>query len=187
MLTIVLAILVIWGGLTVWAELPGPAKIMEHGSPSSPQKALVVYDPDPIYNLDEQLCNAFAEQLARKGIYTIVATVKAANKLKEDDYTLYMFCANTYNWRPDRAITSYIKHIDLHNRQVAALTLGSGSTQASQKAFDRIIKSTGASIVDSRTLWLLRPNDESRMKEPNVQVAVSMTRSWADSVIAMVQ
>lgn len=182
MLIAFLIILGVWGLLTIWAELPGPANSAQYGNNTSLKKVLVVYDPDPIYNLDEQLCTVFAEALARHDVYVTVATVKAAEELN-NDYNLYMFCANTYNWRPDWAISRYIKkHTRLQDKPVVALTLGSGSTKEAKTAFDKIIIKTGAKLSDSRTLWLLRPNDEARMKEPNVQVAKSMIAFWADEL-----
>lgn len=60
-----------------------------------------------------------------------------------------------------------------------AITLGSGSTNASKKAFEKIILKKEATLIDSKAYWLLRPNDESRMNEKNVQVAQSMVREWA--------
>ena len=182
-LVVISAILVVWSALTIWAEMPGPARQTQFGNPSASLSALVVYDPDPIYNLDEQLCNAFAVSLSEHDIYTTVATVKAAGQLTNTDNDLYLFCANTYNWRPDRAIGNYIKeHPSLKSKTVVALTLGSGSTQQAKDVFDKIIKGTGANLIDSRTLWLLRPNDETRMEEPNVDVAVSMTKEWEHEI-----
>lgn len=187
MLIITLVILGIWGMLTIWAEMPGPAKSREYGFASSPKKVLVVYDPDPIYNLDEQLCIAFGKTLAEHNIYAYVATVKAANDLKTNDYDLYLFCANTYNWRPDRVISNFVKkHAGLRGKFVVALTLGSGSTKKAKAAFDKTIKNTGAKLMDSKTLWLLRPNDDTRMKEPNVEVAISITQQWAIEIAAII-
>ena len=39
-----------------------------------------------------------------------------------------------------------------------------------------------ANLLDSRPLWLMKPNDESRAKESNVTVAVSMAYSWGAEI-----
>lgn len=175
-----IAIAILWTILTIWVDRPSAAVIKEYGDKSSTIKALIVYDADPIYNLDEQLCNAFAEELAQNDIHATVATVKAAEQLNKINYHLYTLCANTYNWRPDRAITKYItKSHQIKGKNVVALTLGSGSTIESKEHFDEIIRQAGAKLIDSKTLWLLRPNDESKIDEPNVKVAISITKEWA--------
>jgi hypothetical protein len=61
----------------------------------------------------------------------------------------------------------------------AALTVGSGSTKASQKAFERLLVGQGSGIIASRLPWLLKPNDELRMKENNVMVAPDVAQQWA--------
>jgi len=39
-------------------------------------------------------------------------------------------------------------------------------------------------LIGSRSFWLMRPNDESRMKESNVQVCLSLVREWAQQIAA---
>lgn len=188
MLITILVILGIWGILTIWTEMPGPAKSWQYGNTNNIKKVLIVYDPDPIYNLDEQLCRAFGQAMSEHHIQATVATVKAMKELPTTGYDIYMLCANTYNWRPDMAITGFVKkHPELKGKPVAALTIGSGSTKESKAAFDRLLKEKGTDLVDSRTLWLMRPNDESRVKEPNVQVAISMTQQWAEELAKKLQ
>ena len=169
-----------WTALTIWVELPGPAVLVEVGDPAWSRRALIVYDPDPIYDLDAQVCRAFAEGLATDSMRSTIATVAAAGTLDPQSFDLYVFCANTYNWRPDRAITGFIEDpIDLHGRPVMAITLGSGSTGAAQRAFEAVITGKGAVLLDSRAFWLMRPNDERRMDEGNVDVALDLVREQA--------
>lgn len=183
LLLIVLAvILVAWAVLTLWVEAKGPAKSQVYGADSLAKKALVLYDPDPIYNLDEQVCLAFGEELARQGWEARVKTVAALGD-HEPAYDLYVLCANTYNWSPDRALKRFVKqHTALSGKPVVAITLGSGSTARSKRVFEKIILRRTNQLIDSRTFWLLRPNDESRMKERNVSVAVSMVRQWVQDL-----
>ncbi len=178
------SILAIWIILTIWAELPkGSDKEWILGNNSSNKKALVVYNPDLFYNLDEQVCKAAAEVLAEKQYHVTVTTVAAAKSIVTSDYNLYIVCANTYNWRPDWPTTSFIKSTNLKDKHVMAITLGSGSTKVSQKHLEEKIKKAGGHLLASRSLWLMRPNDETRIKEKNVKVGISMTKSWVKEVI----
>ena len=62
---------------------------------------------------------------------------------------------------------------------MVAITLGSGSTTRSKRLLEAALREKGTRLLASETYWLLRPNDESRMEEPNVQVALEKTRRLA--------
>ena len=162
--------------LTLLVQIYGPEKSFQFGERIATQNALVVYHPDLFYNLDEQICKGFAEGLARQNWLVDVATVKAAKKM-EVEYDLYVFCANTYNWAPDWAISNFIKsHPNLEAKPAVAITLGSGSTGRAKRLLESQIKAKKAKLIDSQTYWLMRPNDETRMGESNVNVAIDMAR-----------
>ena len=185
MLYFILIIILVWTGLTLWVEAEGPERNWQSGNDTKGRKALIVFDPDPIYNLDEQVCQAFARVLADNGWFVQTFTVKAAKKKLLTDYDLYLFCANTYNWAPDWAITRYIKkHLDITGKKTISITLGSGSTKRAKRIFENTILDKGGHMADSRTFWLLRPNDESRIKEKNVIVALSEVEEWAKGLIS---
>lgn len=169
-----------WCILTLAVEIRGPKKSWDFGDKTNTETVLIVYDPDPFYDLDEQVCLAFAEVLANSGLKVKVASVSAAEEFKFSDFNAYVFCSNTYNWQPDWALTRYIhKQEPLNRKPVIAITLGSGSTKMSQTKFEQLIVRQEGHIIDSRALWLMRPNDETRLEESNVQVAISMVRNWA--------
>lgn len=173
-----------WTALTFWVEAKGKSQMWQMGEATAGRTALIVYDPDPFYNFDEQVCKAFAGILEEKNSYVTVATVGAAEKIRDQDFDLYVFCANTYNWRPDWALSRFVKNYPaLKNRNVVAITLGSGATKASQKNLDKIILKKEANLIDSRSFWLLKPNDESRIDEKNVEVAVDMVKKWAHEIV----
>ncbi len=149
---------------------------------------MIVYNPDPFNNLDQQVCESFGRVLADSGFAVTIATVSAAKELPDSSTSLYVFCANTYNWYPDRAISRFVKnHQHLAGKNVVAITLGAGSTEHSQQVFEDIIKETKAQLVDSKTYWLWRPNDKTRIQESNVKVAVEMVRKWAMEIIDSVK
>ncbi len=173
----------VWTFLTVWAERTGPKRSWQLGSPTAKKRALVVYDPDPFYNLDEQVSRSFGQALADQGIRVTIASVATAEMAANQPIDLYVFCANTYNWRPDWAVRDFIqKQVNLDGKPVVAITLGGGSTEASQKALETLLRDKKARLLDSRSLWLLRPNDESRMQESNVSVSVAMAYSWGEEI-----
>ena len=179
----VAVILIGWLLLTIYVERKGPAKAWAFGIPESTRKALIVFDPDPFYNLDEQICASFARALSENNFQVDVQTVAMAEKVTTKSYDLIVYCANTYNWSPDWAITGFIKsHSVAHKEKpIVAITLGAGSTKASQKNFERAISESGGSVLSSYSLWLWRPNDETKLKEPNVDVAVRMAYGWGNS------
>lgn len=183
-----IALLAIWAFLTLWAEGKGKSKTWERGNPSSLKKVLIVYDPDPFYNLDQQVCEGFGKALEDSGWHVTYATVAAAHKMNTDSFTLYVFCANTYNWSPDWAITSYIKKkVVIKEKNVVAITVGGGSTISAKYVFEKSIKESGGILLGSQTYWLWQPNDESRLKEPNSKVAAEMAEKFGKEILVKIK
>ncbi|PKV50172.1 hypothetical protein ATE84_2222 [Aquimarina sp. MAR_2010_214] len=171
--------LITWIVLTVIVDKKGPEKIAVIGMSDADHKALIVYDPDPIYNLDEKISKSFAEGLSEKGWGSKVVTVAAAKNFEKEFFDLYVFCANTYNWTPDKAIRNHIKNNDhIQGKHVVAITLGSGSTKRSQRLLEDLIKQKEAVLIDSRTFWLMKPNIESNSKRSNSKIAVEMAKTF---------
>ena len=177
-LTTLGVIALVWTVLTIYVELDGPSKEWNFGN-GEREKVLIVFDPDPFYNLDEMVCLSFAKALAEKQVSVKVVTVAAAERVDENQYHAFVYCANTYNWRPDWAISGYIeRNHPKSNSKVIAITLGAGSTEASQRNFETVIQRAGGKPIKSYSLWLWRPNDEAKMERPNVEVAVGMAYDW---------
>jgi hypothetical protein len=183
-LKIILSIAVFWGALTIFVEMPGPSREKIFMAGDSHLSAVILYDADPFYNLDEQVCIAFAESLVESGYSVKVMTVKAARRQKSQEYNLYVFCANTYNWAPDWAMKKYIgenRHA-LTGKNVAAMTVGSGATSRSKRMFEDFINGTGANLLGSQTYWLMKPNSASARTDSNVEGAVEMARAFGQKV-----
>ena len=179
---VLLGIFAVWTALTFWVEYSGIEKVVFEGKDDASKKALIVYNPDPIYKLDEQVCISFAKGLSAHDFRVKIATVEGAKK-DTVPYDLYVFCANTYNWAPDWLIKNYIQgHSDLSQQNVVAITLGSGSTSRPKRILEEAINSKGANLLDSRTYWLLRPNDEERMEEKNVEVAKDLAFKFGHEI-----
>ena len=178
-----LAIGSIWTLLTVWAESAGPKRSWKLGNPAAKKRVIIVYDPDPFYNLDEQVSRSFGQALADNGMQVTVASVKAGGKSPEQSIDLYVFCANTYNWAPDWAVSDFIKQqVHLDGKSVVAITVGSGGTESAQEALKNLLLDRKANLLDSRSLWLMKPNDESRAKESNITVASQMAYAWGEGI-----
>ena len=164
--------LLIWGILTLWAEGERPSASWNFGSEPAAGTALIRYNPDLFYNLDHQVSRAFAEGLAEEGWQVDVVTTAGTEGLDPMGYDLYVFCANTYNWAPDRQVSKLIRSASyLRGKPAAAITLGSGSTGRSQRLLEELLLEKGAKLIRSETYWLMKPNDESRPGVPNTQVA----------------
>ncbi|MCJ7466358.1 MAG: hypothetical protein MUO53_06650 [Maribacter sp.] len=175
-------IMVIWGILTLVAQREGAPKFWMLGDITSAQKALIVYNPDLFYNLDEQVCTSFAKGLGKEGWHSRVATVAAASALKIEDFDLLVFCANTYNWSPDWPTSRFIKGLDLEKKPVVAITLGSGSTNTSQEHLENLITDTGGHLIGSKSYWLMRPNDETRTNASNVKIAIEKAEIFGEQI-----
>lgn len=174
-------IAIAWTVLTIYVERKGPAAEWNVGSQSS-TRVLIVYDPDPFYNLDEKVCRAFASGLAHNNISVKVATVAAAEGIDQNNYQAFIYCANTYNWRPDWAIVDFIEERPNDSRTAVTITLGAGSTEVSQKHLDEVVKNTGLTLINSYSLWLWRPNDETKIEKSNVELAESMAYQWGNEI-----
>jgi hypothetical protein len=159
-----LSLVALWIILTIWAESNGGKRGYVLGNSNNSRKALIVYDPDPFYNLDDQICNSFGTSLAKNNFNVHIYTVAAATNLKDSSFDLYVFCANTYNDRPDWVVSNYIrKAVNIKGKPVVTITLGAGSTALSKKAMERLIYVNGGKLIASKAFWLLRPNEMAEL------------------------
>lgn len=176
---VLMGIALVWGGLSIWVELPG-SDIELRMRPELDKRALIVYDPDPIYNLDWQVCKSFAEGLDREVWGIDLLSVSEALRQERQDYELYVFCTNTYNWDPDWVLRSFMENMEgLKGKSTVALTVGSGSTTRAKRIMEKVLVEKEAELLASEEFWLMRPNDEQRMEEPNSLVAADKARELA--------
>ena len=178
-------ILLIWLALTLWVQQPRAMASWTTEPEGEKGKALILYNPDPIYDLDAQLARAFSEGLASQGWASEVAAYETFQDSIPPQQDLCILIANTYNWAPDWPTRHFIERASwLEGQPVVALTLGSGATGRSQRFLEEVLEARRVVLKGSRTYWLLRPNDESRPGEPNVRVARDLVRTWAGHLAA---
>lgn len=168
----IIAFLGIWTVLTGWVQRERSGNSIEIGNSTAQRSALLVYNPDPFYNLDEQVCKSFARALAEEEWHVRITTVSEAKKLRSDT-DLYVFCANTYNWAPDIPLRKYIEnHQKLKQAAVVGITIGSGSTERAHRIHLRTLEEKETLLLGTAEYWLMKPNGEENKSEANVEMAV---------------
>lgn len=173
----------IWMLFSFWANAKGKAAEWTIGDTKAAKHALIIFDPDPFFNFDEQVCKAFAKGLAKHGFSSRICTVAKADPLYTPTYDLYVFCANTYNWHPDAAISYYIQQqIVLQNQNTVAITLGGGYTERSQEMLERLLSYKNVKLLQSLQYWVWLTNDKHRTNERNAVVAISMAEAAGANV-----
>lgn len=170
-----ITLLSIWLTVSLWVQSFTNSYTIGFNIESNFPKALVVFDDDPLSDFDENICYSFANGLAQQNWSVTISSVNEACRDSSTRYNLYVLCANTYNFAPDWAISHYIHNGDhLQNTPVVAITLGAGTTQRAQRLLEENLKNKGADLIDSHVFWLMRPNDDTRLEDSNVQVALEM-------------
>lgn len=174
-----------WTALTIWVNYSKENKTVTFGEQKD-KKVFIFYNPDPIYNLDEQICTAIASKLSDNAIVDIV-TPSHLDKAIKKDYDLYIFCSNTYNWEPDWGTVNAINQLNLSAKKAVAITLGSGSTDASHRKLKKCIIEQNGLLIADREYWLLKPNDDQRQEENNVDVALDMAKVFGNELDTTLQ
>lgn len=182
-LFMVLTIGLIWVALTFYVELHLVKKQGVWNEGTSEKALLVIYQPDPFYPFDEQIGRKFSQPFVLRGWKVEWTSSDYRPLINPSSYYLILIISNTYNWAPDWPTVDWIKEAPLKGKKVIAITLGAGSTEFSKKSLDTKIKESGATLLDSRTFWLLRPNDESQIHKPNVEVAKKLAEEWGEQVL----
>lgn len=183
---ILLSIAIVWTILTVWVNYSGKQQSTWIKSKEGNLKALIVFNPDPFYNLDEQVCTSFADALSQEGISSHLVTTKKLDETLEL-YDLYVFCTNTYNWGPDWGLTNRIKTWEgLDGKKVVALTVGAGATMRAQRKLEWHLEDKGADILVSEMFWLMKPNEENQTQLSNVEIAREKAHQLGKSVARII-
>ena len=145
---------------------------VETVSASGKLRALVLYHPSRDAHFSDDLSLALARGLAAAGFAVDRATFNSQTPPHPDQYAVIGIVSNTYFWTPDRPTLNYLERARLQGVAAIGIMGGAGATGRSERVLREAIAATGATVLQTRSFWLLRPNDESRMDDPNRQVAV---------------
>lgn len=137
-------------------------------------KALVLFHPSRDAHFSQELSLALSKGLIAAGFTVHRATLTQDTPESPKDYALIAVVSNTYWWTPDLPTLRYLARARLQGVHAIGLIGGAGSTGRSQRLLEESLRQTGAKVMGTRSFWLLRPNDETRMSEANREVARQM-------------
>lgn len=147
------------------------------------RNALIIMHPSWLDGFQEELTAAFAMSLAAKG-WRVERMRARSDQIPElAAFQLIVIGTNTYYWRPDLPTKRVLAQLNLESKRVVGIVSGAGSTDWAVASLRQLIVESHGEVLEVRPYWLWRPNDETRMEEPNREVAVDLARQfghWAD-------
>lgn len=164
-------------GVSIAVELEADETRQSLGPPGR-AKALVLFHPSRDARFSDDLSLAFAQGLQAGGMSVDRATLTRHAPASAQGYALVAVVSNTYYWTPDLPTLRYLGRARLDGVAAVGLIGGAGATRRSQRLLAEALRSTGARVMQTRSFWLFRPNDESRMNEPNRAVALDIAQRW---------
>lgn len=141
-------------------------------------KALILFHPSWDAHFSNDLSMALSDGLKAAGFAVDLATLTRDTPGDPKGYALIGVVSNTYYWTPDLPTLRYLKRAHLESLSVVGLIGGAGSTARSQRILDEALRRTWAKVIGTRSFWLWRPNDETRMSEPNRDVALQLAKQF---------
>jgi hypothetical protein len=142
-------------------------------------KGLVLYHPSRDAHFSDDLSLAAATGLWKAGLTVERATMTGATPAEPADYAIIVVVSNTYYWSPDLPTLRYLRRARFDGIPVLGIIGGAGATARSERLLHEALLGTGGRVLSTRSFWLLRPNDEARMAEPNRAVAVEGAEIFA--------
>jgi hypothetical protein len=144
-------------------------------------RALVLFHPSRDAHFSDDLSLALADGLKAAGFSVQRATLTRDTPTAPKGYALIAVVSNTYWWTPDWPTLRYLARARLGGINAIGLIGGAGSTDRSQRILAQALRKSRANVIRTRSFWLARPNDETRMDEPNRAVALQMARQFGVS------
>lgn len=143
-----------------------------------PVRALILFHPSREAHFSDELSLALADGLRAAGFSVHRATLTRDTPQAPKEYALIAVVSNTYWWTPDIPTLRYLARSRLDGVHAIGLMGGAGATGRSRRILDEALRKTGAHVIRTRSFWLFRPNDETRMNEPNRQVALQLAKQF---------
>jgi hypothetical protein len=169
--------------VSIYVQIPVAAKTTRINADGG-SRALVLYHPDKLGAFTDDLSSAIADELAKHGFDVMLHTMTPAQPPDPRSFALVAVVSNTYYWAPDRPTRKLLEELRFDGVMTIGLIGGAGSTDRAQRLFVESLRSAGAELYDVRAFWILRPNDETRLQEPNRGVAIDMARRFAAQAAA---
>lgn len=169
---------VVWAIISVIVEVEGEYRFETLKGGAGKGRALVLFHPSRDAHFSDDLSLAFSEGLMAVGFDVDRATLTSETPARPEGYAIVAVVSNTYYWTPDLPTLRYLRRARLQGIAAVGLIGGAGSTGRSQRVLDMALRSTGATVMQTRSFWLWLPNDETRMQEANREVALSLARQF---------
>jgi hypothetical protein len=160
-------------GITVYVEREA-AFTHESLGGDSVARALVLFHPSRDAHFSDDLSMALAKGLVTAGYSVDRETLTEKTKARPNGYALIAVVSNTFWATPDMPTLSYLKRAKLSGIPTIGLIGGAGSTARSQRVLDQALRKSGAAVILTRSLWISKPNDETRANEPNRDIAMQI-------------
>jgi hypothetical protein len=177
-LSVLLQLLIGAVAITVYVEREAGYRLEPLGG-AGPSKVLILYHPSRDAHFSDELSLSVAQGLKSLGYAVERATMTEKTPATPTDYAFVAVISNTFWGRPDRPTLHYLARARLTGIPAIGLMCGAGSTDRSQKRLNEALRRTGASPVETRSFWTMRPNDEKRMTEANRVVGQQMAEQFA--------
>ncbi|MCU0623961.1 MAG: hypothetical protein MUF53_08860 [Gemmatimonadaceae bacterium] len=165
--------------VSIAVELEAPYRRDTFGSATAPRAALVLYHPSRDAGFSDELSLAFAQAAAAAGLRVDRATLTAETPARPVGYELVAVVTNTYYWSPDLPTLRYLERARLEGMTVVGIVGGAGSTTRAERLLGEALRKTGGRVFATTSVWMWRPNDETRMDAPNREVALAQVRALA--------
>lgn len=141
-------------------------------------KALVLYHPSRDTHFSDDVSLALADGLKSAGFSVDRATMTRATPPTQKEYALIAVVSNTFWFTPDLPTLRYLARAHFDGSSVIGLMLGGGTTGRAQRMLHEALQKTGGNVILLRSLWISRPNDETRKAEDNRAVALDMAKQF---------
>lgn len=177
-LVIALVVVSSWVIMSIAVQVEATYRLEPLGGGIGEARALVLFHPSRDAHFSDELSLAVAQGFMAAGFTVDRATTTSDTPARPDGYSLIAVVGNTFYWTPDLPTLRYLKRAELRGITAVGLIGGGGATGRSQRLLEAALQATGATVLDTRSFWRWRPNDETRMEEPNHQVALDLATAF---------
>jgi hypothetical protein len=138
--------------------------------------ALVLFHPSRDAHFSDELSLALADGLQAAGFSVHRETLTKNTPNASKGYALVAVVCNTYWWSPDLPTLRYLAWARLDDIPTIGLIGGAGATGRSEQMLKDALQQARSKVLQTRSFWIFRPNDETRSSEPNRQVALQLAK-----------